>query len=271
MPHTTADLLDELRRLPMREGALVRVLRVLNDPESSAGAVADVLQSDPALCARLLRLVNSPAYGLAGKVKSVDRAVIALGRSTVRALALSDGAGLFCGGPDAVPRGYWEHSASVAVTASLLAGHARVSTADAMCAGLMHDLGAALLHRRDRHGYGALLDGTAAVLDTERDHYGCDHAQLTRIAFVAWGLPNDLAIAISLHHAAPASHTDRLGRLITAAEAFAFDVLGEAIEFGEPRADAGAAYDALGLLPAALEALRDQVAGEAFQLSAAFT
>ncbi len=264
-------LLDELRQLPMAHGALARVLRVLNDQDSSASAVADALQSDPALCARLLRLVNSPAYGLAGKVKSVDRAVIALGRSTVRALALSDGAGLFSAGPNAVPARYWEHCTAVAVTSSLLARHARVSTADAMCAGLMHDLGAALLHQRDPSQYRALVSVPDSLLDAERARFGCDHAQLTRLAFAAWGLPGDLATAISLHHQPPGTYTDRLAQLVAASEAFASEVLAQAAQFGEPVVDQGAAFDALGLVPKGLDLLRVQIEDESLQLSAAFT
>jgi HD-like signal output (HDOD) protein len=266
---TEPALLEELRTLPMRDGALVHVLEVVSDPESAAQGVADALQSDPALCARLLRLVNSPAYGLAGKVKSIDRAVIALGRSTVRALALSDSAGLFSGGAEKVPPRFWEHSAAVAVTCSLLARPARVSTADAMCAGLMHDIGAALLHQRDPSTYRTLLTNPVDLLDDERDVFGCDHAQLTRIAFAAWGLPHDLAVAISMHHTPQTGGPDRLAHLIVAAEALACDVLGESVRFGEPPSDLGVALEALGLLPTSIDPLRAQIEDEALALGAA--
>jgi HD-like signal output (HDOD) protein len=268
---TEQQLLDELKALPMRDGALAQVLQVLNDPESPAQRVADTLQSDPALCARLLKLVNSPAYGLAGKVKSVDRAVIALGRSTVRALALSEGAGLFAGGTNSLPPRYWEHSAAVAVTTSLLAKQARVSTADAMCAGLMHDLGAALLHQRDPQTYSTMLETPETLVENEKLTFGCDHAQLTRLAFAAWGLPGDVATAISFHHQPQDSYYDRLSHLIVAAEALSFEVLGEAVHFGEPSGDLGVALDHLDLLPSSVEPLRDQIADEAAALGAAFS
>lgn len=272
MSHTATEqqLLDDLKALPMRDGTLAQVLQVLNDPDSPAQRVADTLQTDPALCARLLKLVNSPAYGLAGKIKSVDRAVIALGRSTVRALALSEGAGLFTGGANSLPPKYWEHSAAVAVTSSLLAKAARVSTADAMCAGLMHDLGAALLHQRDPEGYRSLLASPDSLVDQEKAKYGCDHAQLTRLAFQAWGLPGDVANAISFHHTVQDGYFDRLAHLIVAAEALAVEVLGDGVQFGEPTGDLGVALDALSLLPSSVDPLRDQIADEAASLGAAF-
>lgn len=265
-------LLEELQALPMHDLALARVLEVLSEEESPAQRVADALQTDPALCARILRLVNSTAYGLAGKVKSIDRAVIALGRSTVRALALSDSAGLFSGGPNALPPRYWEHSAAVAVTASLLARPARVSTADAMCAGLMHDLGAALLHQRDPSRYRSFLQEPATLLECERSTFGLDHAHLARIAFAAWGLPAELGLAISGHHprsTEPGERGDRLARLITAAEAVAADVLGDAVQFGEPPTDLDEALDALDLLPSTIEPLRAHIEDEAAALGAA--
>lgn len=267
---TEQQLLEDLKALPMRDGTLAQVLQVLNDPDSPAQRVADTLQTDPALCARLLKLVNSPAYGLAGKIKSVDRAVIALGRSTVRALALSEGAGLFTGGQNALPPKYWEHSAAVAVTSSLLAKAARVSTADAMCAGLMHDLGAALFHQRDPEGYRALLADPTTLIEREKATYGCDHAQLTRLAFSAWGLPGDVATAISFHHQPQDSYFDRLAHLIVAAEALSYEVLGDSVHFGEPDGDLAVALDALSLLPSSVDPLRDQIADEAASLGAAF-
>jgi len=261
---------DELKALPMRDGELAQVLRVLNDPDSPAQSVADILQSDPALCARLLKLVNSPAYGLAGKVKSIDRAVIALGRSTVRALALSEGAGLFAGGANSLPPKYWEHSAAVAVTTSLLAKQARISTADAMCAGLMHDLGAALLHQRDPARYRALLASPDTLTEQERAAFGCDHAQLTRLAFSAWGLPGDVAGAIAFHHHPQDSYFDRLAHLIVAAEAFSTEVIGDAVRFGEPVGDLEMALRCLDLLPSSVEPLRNQVIEDSASLGAAF-
>jgi HD-like signal output (HDOD) protein len=262
-------LLEELRTLPMHDAALVRVLEVLNEAESPAQRVVDALQSDPALCARILRLVNSTAYGLAGKVKSIDRAVIALGRSTVRALALSDCAGLFSGGPNALPPRYWEHSAAVAVTASLLARPARVSTADAMCAGLMHDLGAALLHQRDPRTYRSFLQEPATLLERERATFGLDHAQLARVAFAAWGLPTELGDAIACHHASDGARGSRLARLITASEAIVSDGLAETIHFGEPAVDLDEALGALDLLPSTVEPLRSHIEDEAAALGAA--
>ncbi len=269
--HSAAELrvLDDLKALPMASGTLMNVLGVLNDHHSPAQRVADALQTDPALCARILKLVNSPAYGLAGKIKSVDRAVIALGRSTVRALALSESAGLFAGGRSSLPPKYWEHSAAVAVTTSLLARQARIPTADAMCAGLMHDLGAALLHQRDPICYVGLLQEPESLTKKEHDMFGCDHARLTRLAFSVWGLPGDIASAISFHHQPQDSYFDPLAHLIAAGEALAYEVLGEAVHFGEPAGDLELALDSLHLRPNSVEILRTQIEDSASSLGVA--
>jgi HD-like signal output (HDOD) protein len=153
----TTDVLEELQKLPLRPSAVSHALVVLDNPEASALEVANALQSDPSLCARLLHLANSPYFGLSGKVTSAERAIIALGNSVVRSLAVSTAAGMFSESPDSMPPGFWDHSIAVAAGASVAARTCGLAAGDAMCAGLMHDLGAALLYRLDRVDYSTRL------------------------------------------------------------------------------------------------------------------
>jgi HD-like signal output (HDOD) protein len=170
-----AQLLDELRRLPLRHSVVAQLLAVLDDPESSADDVARSLELDPSLCVRVLHLANSPYFGLVGKVGNVERAVIALGGSVIRSLAVSTAAGLFSERAEQMPDGFWAHSVAVAAASALVAQSAGAPPGEALCAGLLHDLGSALAFRfcPDEHAACAAL-GIDRVLAAELAAFGAD-------------------------------------------------------------------------------------------------
>ena len=66
-----------------------KLLSLANDPKSNATDFNKVIVTDPALSARVLRVVNSSLYGLPGQVSSINRAIVMLGVTTIRNLALS--------------------------------------------------------------------------------------------------------------------------------------------------------------------------------------
>jgi HD-like signal output (HDOD) protein len=132
-------------QLPIRSDVGLRLIAMLEDPDVDVRQVASVVSSDPGLAARLLRLANSPYFGLGRRVGSVERAVVLLGFSVVRALAVSVAAGLLATGRSVGSNPYfWEHSASVAAGTSIVARYAGSSPGDAFTAGLLHDLGSVL-------------------------------------------------------------------------------------------------------------------------------
>ena len=265
----TTGVIEELKQLPMRPSAVTQVLSVLDDPGASAKDVATALGTDPALCARLLHLANSPYFGLSGKVGNIERAVVALGASTVRSLAVSTAAGMF-GAASEMPDGFWRHSVSVAAGASIAARFAHVPPGDALCAGLLHDLGSALLFRLDTDNYQARLARhlpTADFMADESEAYGGDHAMIGAFALDAWKLPSDIVHAIRSHHADPTTVEDRLAKVVIAGEALAQGSAHD-LHRHEPACDPEAAFTALGLTAVALDNLVQRTAEEAEALDA---
>jgi putative nucleotidyltransferase with HDIG domain len=265
-----SEVMEQLRRLPMRPTAAGQVLSVMDDPDVSAREVASALQTDPALCARILHLANSPYFGLTGKVGSVERAVIALGAAVVRSLAISTAAGLFGDRPDQMPKGFWRHSVAVAAGASIAARFAHVPAGDALCAGLLHDLGSALLFRADPEGHAALdRDGGDGEdrLASERARYDGDHATIGALALDTWHLPPVIVDAIRHHHADPRAVTDKLTRVVIIGEALAHAADPDTYAH-EPAADPIDAFSALGLTAVSVDNLIRRTAEEAEALDA---
>lgn len=265
----TTELLDELRRLPMQQTVVAQVLCVLDDPCRSASDVARSLQIDPSLCVRILHLANSPYFGLSGKVGNVERAVVALGNSVIRSLAVSTAAGLFAERSDNMPAGFWGHSVATAAASSLVAQLTRVPAGDALCAGLLHDLGSALLYRHSPEAAAEVwARPTDEVLVAEADIFGHDHAALGALALDAWKLPSGIVHAIRDHHNDPMGVDGRLTKCVIAAEALACVVAGEdGSTLREPAPDPGWALAAAGLPDADVDSLLERVGADSMELS----
>jgi putative nucleotidyltransferase with HDIG domain len=268
--HTSSiDVAALLRELPMQQSAISRALVVLDDPNASAQEVAIVLESDPALCARALQLANSAHYGMSGRVTSVDQAVVTLGATTMRTLVVSTASGMF-GRPDDLPPGFWQHSVSVAAASAIAARMCSVPRGDAICAGLLHDLGTALLYRFDHDNYGPrIADAERAdrLLADETDAYGADHATLGADALAAWNLPSMIVNALRTHHHNPHELTDKLGRVLILGEALARAAFDMPTFNHEPSEDPEVVFAALGLTIASVDTFVERTAEETQTLS----
>ena len=275
---TTVQFVEDLSRLPAQPAAALKVLRLVEDPRASSADLAKLIEADPVLSARVMRLANAPYYGLSRKVGSASRAVVLLGFSTVRALAVSAACSLLADDAALGPAGFWSHSVATAAAASVVAGEVGAPPGEAFSAGLLHDIGVALLFRRDRAGYqdivaraghpsGAGAASTAGPSETkpplliaETETFGLTHAEAGAAALEAWRFPPAFVRAVHDHHNPPERVGNSLGRIVVAGQALA-GLLGTP-PLHVPPSDLGPALDAVGV-PAdaarrlALEARRE--------------
>src|SRR6478736_4104925 len=174
------DLITEVTQLPVQPGAAMRLLWMLEDPRTSAADLGRLIESDPALSTQVIRLSNTAFYGLSGKVSSAWRAVTVLGLATTRAVATAAAFDLFSATGRAVPDGFWEHSLTTAAAAAAIAGRVAIQPNDAFSAGLVHDLGTALVFRRAPRRYDTAMDRRHAhpellLTDIENEEFGATH------------------------------------------------------------------------------------------------
>jgi len=217
---------DELQRLPAQPISAMRVLRMVDDPHASTADLARLIETDPALSAQVMRMANSPYYGLSGNVASAGRAVVLLGFTTVRALAVSGACSLLTSERDDLfPRGFWPHAVTTGVAAAAIARRLGVTASEAFSAGLLHDIGAALLYRRDPVAYQRVLDAAdfdpGALLTIERRELGTTHADLGGEALEAWRFPPAFVRAVRQHHRSPREVTGTLTRAVVIGESLA--------------------------------------------------
>ena len=215
-------LLDEVTRLPVGEEAGARLLWLLADDESDAAAIGRVVESDPAMTLQVLRIANSPYYGLSRQVSSAHQAVAVLGLIMVRALAAAQVFRLNVRDARSLPKTFWEHSFATAVSAQQLAAGRGVDPSEAFSAGMLLDIGAALLRRNDPSRY-AVVEQLARIpseslVDAERRMFGIDHAEVGGFALDRLRFPRDFSIAVAQHHLLPSAGSSALARVLFLAE-----------------------------------------------------
>lgn len=265
---TTRLLIEGLERLPVQRSAALYVVQVADDPRSSARDVGLGIAGDPVLTAKVLRLANSAYYGLSGRVATPDFAVTLLGRDTVRAIAAAAAAGVV--GDAVLPPGFWAYSGATAAAAALVASRVGVNRSEAFCLGLLHDLGAALLHQIDPQRRAELVAAAERTgvhpVHAEVPAFGIGHAEAGQRVLSAWRFPLELSDAVGRHHRHPRDAMTGLDRALQAAKALVGGL--PAVPRHEVPEDVDAALRAGRVSGSEAASLRQQALEQAGQLAA---
>lgn len=187
-----------------------RISEVVNDPNSSANDIGQVITGDPNLTARLLRMANSPVYMPSSPIETVSRAVALMGANQIRDLALGISATRALNGlpSDLVSMDtFWMHSLYCGVIADLLAERCSDSSTEALfVAGLLHDIGQLVMFNKlpEKSREALLLsvdDPAERPMDAiEREVFGFDHCQIGAELAKVWSLPAKIRACIAWHH-----------------------------------------------------------------------
>ena len=268
-------ILRQVDSLPTLPSVAVQVLQAASSESTSAKDVCRSIEADPALAARILRLVHRADVGVSGEVTSLDRAVKLLGFDAVRCAVLAVSVfaayGPSKGADDAsFSMNYWKHSIAVGSCAELLATeltanwgrNAGVEPSEAFLAGLLHDIGKLALDMTVPKSFAKVIEAVdllrGNIADVERSVIGVDHQVVGKRLAELWQLPTVLRDAIWLHgqlpQALPASvRNARLVNLVTLADMLVRDQhIGYSGNYQFP-VGRDVLMNALGLLPAQLD------------------
>jgi putative nucleotidyltransferase with HDIG domain len=184
-----------------------RIVEVVEDPKSTAQHMHDIVKNDPALAAKILKVVNSAFYGLPSQISSLDRAIVMLGLTAVKNIALAASLSrLFRPGQISerfAARDLWEHCIAVGVCARLLAQSGGQSE-EAFVAGLVHDMGLLVEYQLFPEQLKEVADGCMAqpqdFCAAEKEIVGADHQMFGAALASKWKFPPGLRYAIAFHH-----------------------------------------------------------------------
>jgi HD-like signal output (HDOD) protein len=210
-------ILAAVARVPALPAVVVQLLRSVGRAASSAGDLERLISQDMVITGRLLKLVNSPFYGLANPVGSIQQAVAIIGFSSLKSLVLAASAAdvltVELSAYGFAERGLWRNSVACAALARAIGHEIGLSTEvqeELFAAGLLRDVGILVLgpflQRAGRTLRRATGDGDGEhdILRREREMIGFDHCWVGERVAERWSLPAPLQAAIARHHRIPA-------------------------------------------------------------------
>ena len=197
--------------IPSPPAVVLRILDKASAPDCTIADLCNIIQVDPGLSGRILRIVNSATFGLSRPVASIQRALAVVGLNSARLLVLTISFPEMQRKMGKVnawsAQNYWKASVSGAIVARELSKRIRArDPEDDMAAGLLRDLGELVLQQLFPEAYQkvlaeppeAVLAGQCAIEET---HCGLDHAEVSAFILDRWRLPAEVTEAIRHHHA----------------------------------------------------------------------
>jgi HD-like signal output (HDOD) protein len=204
-----ADLISNIPRgLGSYAPVMKEVEEALRSPQCSLYTLAQSIEKDPDLTARLLRLGNSLFYGFSSRLATVTEAISLIGIQQVQDLILAssiierfNGVSHECVSMES----FWRHSLACGIGARRIAIERRLPRTDKyFVAGLLHDVGRlVLLSQAPKYAlevFELYRSGRMLLREAEAKVLGYDHQQIAGLLLQHWKYPPHLVIAVSFHH-----------------------------------------------------------------------
>ena len=203
-----AKRLDGVEDLPSLPHTFQKVLEQLDNVAADARSLESVIEEDPVLAAKILKVANSPLFGVAGQVTKVSHAIVVLGfeevKNLVIGLALTQSFPTDISSTGVSAKELWMHSIAVGKAAKAIAEEmGGMDPEEIFIAGLMHDLGRFLICLY-------FADHIPAIRQIEEEKqipvfkaeeiYGLSHAEAGAYLAKKWELSNWLVNVIRYHH-----------------------------------------------------------------------
>ena len=200
------DILGDL--IPSPPFIYKKLQEVLNSSDSTFEDITQVINVDPGLTTRLLKIVNSPFYGLSSQVDSIPHAINILGTEQLVDLVLAtEVVNKFKGIPkDMIDmEDFWKHSIACGLTSRMIAKEKEESKPERYyLAGMLHDIGSLVLYKEVPSTARECLAQSnykgEHLFQTESDMLGFNHADVGRELLKKWNLPDRIVEAVGFHH-----------------------------------------------------------------------
>jgi HD-like signal output (HDOD) protein len=205
---TATDYLEKFSDVNALPSVVATVNRLINDSESTMKDFENVIKMDQVLVARLLKLVNSPFYGLTQTVDSISRAVAFLGMKNLHNLVVIDAVQAIFVAPRKT-RGFskkklWHHSAAVSICSKMVAERIfGLNGDDALLCGILHDFGLLIEEQINPIGFESLISScksSSTLTDLENKTFGTNHCELGHLMTIDWNMSTSVQEAIRDHH-----------------------------------------------------------------------
>lgn len=194
-------------QLPALPTIIMEVLRVIDSGAAEMMVLDRLISNDQGLASRILRIANSPFYGMSTHIDTIKDACVLLGVHTLRHLTLA--CGVISRFPPGKDGGFdrlqlWRHAVGVGIAARVLATRCHLDADQAFTAGLLHDIGKLALDTCFPAQYAQVLkyrdSADCSLRAAELAVLGFDHSSVGVALGVRWHLPAGICAAIGGHH-----------------------------------------------------------------------
>jgi putative nucleotidyltransferase with HDIG domain/predicted Zn finger-like uncharacterized protein len=204
-----SEIVKAIKDLEPMPKVVHKAREVMANPNSTFKRIGEVLETDQAIVAKVLKIANSAYYGMSGRVSSIHQALVVLGHDTLSQVINSAGASKLLAnkmkGYGLEPGVLWNHSLAVAAGAKKIALKRKPPLEnDAFTAGLLHDVGKLILDDhilKQKATYDALRKDKHSSQIAEKKLFGFDHSEIAAWICKEWRLPEMQTLAIQFHHA----------------------------------------------------------------------
>lgn len=201
--------LNQVESIFTMPSVAMQAYSVASNPDSTLDDIVEKILLAPALTIKILKIVNSPFYGLGNKISSIKDAVVLLGTDEVINMAFglslsesflnADLKGLMD------PKALWRHAMGTALIARYLCRDLpQFKDMGIFTAGLLHDIGKVYLIENFSDLYTAILarakENAVSISAVEQEILGMDHGKIAKSIGENWNLPDPLVHAAAFHH-----------------------------------------------------------------------
>lgn len=194
--------------LPSFPSAIMEVLATLRNPDSTPQELIQKVECDPGLSVKVLRTVNSAAFGLSSKIEHIGHAVSLLGRARLESVVLSIAVNKSFSGMKWEGfnyKQYWYTAAKRACLASQIALNLHPTTEmESFTEGLLLDMGVLLMFMQKKKEYVDIYSKwqqlDVSLSELEYEAFGFDHSEVGASVADIWNLPSSLIAALANHH-----------------------------------------------------------------------
>ncbi len=183
-----------------------KIIELSNNENVMITDIEKIVSSDPAIAAKILKMANSSFYKLTKEVSSIKRAILILGITMIKDIALSIAIlDMFKTKNKGILSALWDHAIAVSIGSKLLSVNYSEDIDSDACftVGLLHDVGKMLMAKEEKYlsvTRAIAEEGVEKALDIERELYGFDHAELGAVMATVWDFTPEMYYIILNHH-----------------------------------------------------------------------
>lgn len=191
--------------LPTIPVVATKVLQLMDDENSTAEDLARVVESDPAVAARVLKISNSSFYGAQRQIQTLPHAIMMLGFVTLKSVVIAASVKQVYHPYGLTEKLLWEHSFGAGLAARMIAQEMRkINPDEAFLGGLFHDIGKQIMNFLDKDKFQEVMqlsyNENISFEAAERMLFPYTHEEAGALVIKKWNFPEHLMKAVMAHH-----------------------------------------------------------------------